>query len=184
MGLNLPNAITIARIVLVPLIIWLIITDQALLAFIVFVAAGVSDAVDGFIAKKFDQSTELGAYLDPIADKLLLVSIYVSLGLQEILPAWLAILVVSRDVLIIGAFILAMLLDRPVEVMPLMVSKVNTALQIILAALALGSLGFGIDAGLLINVVIACVAVLTVLSGAAYFRLWIVHVANGDHPES
>ncbi len=180
MGLNLPNAITIVRIILVPLIIWLIITGQPLLAFMAFVAAGVSDAVDGFIAKRFDQATELGAYLDPIADKLLLVSIYVALGLQDILPAWLVILVVSRDVLIIGAFLLSLMLDRPVKVTPLMVSKANTTAQILLAAVILGLLGFGIEGDLLINLLIVSVAVLTVLSGVAYFRLWVAHMANGD----
>ena len=95
MGLNLPNLITIFRIFMVPLIVWLIISGQFFIAFLLFVLAGMSDGIDGFIAKRFNQTTELGAYLDPIADKLLLVSIYVSLGFGEILPPWLVILVVS-----------------------------------------------------------------------------------------
>jgi cardiolipin synthase len=180
MGLSLPNIITIGRILLVPLIVWLIVSDQALLAFIAFVIAGVSDGVDGFIAKRFSQTTELGAYLDPLADKLLLVSIYVSLGMQGALPAWLAILVVSRDVLIIGALMLSWLLDKPVEVVPLMVSKANTTVQIVLAAFVLGAHGFGIEAQDLINLLIVLVAVFTVLSAAAYMRVWVLHMANGD----
>src|SRR5688500_12469917 len=90
--MNLPNAITIARILAVPVLIWLIVSGEYLLAFWLFVLAGISDGVDGFIAKRFDQRTELGAYLDPIADKLMLVSIYVSLGLLRVLPPWLVIL--------------------------------------------------------------------------------------------
>ena len=180
MGLNLPNLITIFRIFMVPLIVWLIITGQYMVAFAVFVIAGMSDGVDGFIAKRFNQATELGAYLDPIADKLLLVSIYVSLGFREILPAWLVILVVSRDILIIGAFLLSWLMDRPVPVTPLMVSKANTTAQIVLAALVLGGLGFGLDLGDLVRLTSVVVAALTVLSAAAYLRLWLMHMANGN----
>ena len=179
-GINVPNLITLFRIFMVPLIIWLIISGEFLLAFLVFVLAGVSDAVDGFIAKRFELTTELGAYLDPIADKLLLVSIYVSLGMRNILPAWLVILVVSRDILIIGAFLLSWMLDKPVRVTPLMVSKANTTVQIILAATVLGTLGFGVELSDLIWVLIAAVALFTVLSAAAYLRLWLIHMANGN----
>jgi cardiolipin synthase len=180
MGLNLPNIITIGRIIAVPLIVWLIITGRFMPAFTVFVIAGVSDAIDGFLAKRFGLATELGAYLDPIADKLLLVSIYVALGTQTILPAWLVILVVSRDVLIVGAVMLSWLLDRPVKMTPLMISKANTAAQIILAAITLGALGFGIDAADLISLCTILVAGLTILSTFAYMRLWVHHMANGE----
>ena len=104
--INLPNAITIARILAVPLMIWLIVSGDYLAAFWVFVLAGISDGVDGFIAKRFGLQTELGAYLDPLADKLLLVSIFVSLGMLRVLPAWVVILVVSRDILIVGGQII------------------------------------------------------------------------------
>ncbi len=180
MGLNLPNIITIFRIFMVPLIVWLIITGQYMVAFLVFVLAGMSDAVDGFIAKRFNQTTELGAYLDPIADKLLLVSIYVSLGFREILPPWLVIVVVSRDILIVGALVLSWLMERPVPITPLMVSKANTTAQIVLAALALGGLGFGVEMYQLTIAMCILVAVLTVLSAAAYLRVWLMHMANGD----
>ena len=111
---NIPNTLTLARIVLVPLVVWLIVTHEMLAAFVLFLLAGVSDAADGYLAKRFQWRTELGAYLDPIADKLLLVSIYVTLGLSGHLPAWLVIAVVSRDILIIGAFLLSWVLSRPV----------------------------------------------------------------------
>lgn len=180
MGLNLPNLITIFRIFMVPLIVWLIISGQFFVAFLLFVLAGLSDAVDGFIAKRFNQATELGAYLDPIADKLLLVSIYVSLGFREILPPWLVIVVVSRDILIVGALVLSWLMEQPVPITPLMVSKANTTAQIVLAALVLGGMGVGLQMPYLIIVMSVLVAVLTVLSAAAYLRLWLMHMANGD----
>jgi cardiolipin synthase len=120
---NIPNALTLARIILVPLIVWLIITHEMAAAFVLFLLAGLSDAADGYLAKRFGWHTELGAYLDPIADKVLLVSVYLTLGFTNHLPVWLVIAVVSRDILIIGAFILSWILLRPVTVHPLLVSK-------------------------------------------------------------
>ena len=93
------------------------------LAFVLFLAAGVSDAVDGFLAKRFDMATELGAYLDPLADKALIVSIYVTLGITGAIPLWLVILVVSRDIMIVGAVILSWVVDKPMTLRPLMVSS-------------------------------------------------------------
>src|SRR5262249_45973484 len=92
-GLSIPNLITVGRILLVPVVIWAITAGEMRIAFILFVAAGISDAVDGFLAKRFGMSTELGAYLDPLADKAMLVSIYVALGIAEAIPRWLVILV-------------------------------------------------------------------------------------------
>src|SRR4026207_1356025 len=104
-------------------------------AFLLFLAAGISDAVDGFLARRFGMKTELGAYLDPLADKVLIVSIYVALGITGIIPLWIVILVVSRDIMIVGAIILSWLIDRPVQIRPHMISKVNTAVQIVFAGL-------------------------------------------------
>jgi len=169
---------------MVPVTIWLIVSDAYLLAFIAFVAAGISDAVDGFIAKRFDLETKLGAYLDPIADKLLLVGIYVVLGMFQHLPVWLVILVASRDILIIGGMLLAWLIDRPIEIHPLMVSKINTTLQIALAGLALGLLAFEIDLQWSIVWGSAIVGLSTIASGGAYIRQWLRHmssqIANGN----
>lgn len=178
--MNLPNIITLARILLVPFIIWLIISGQFLAAFAAFLIAGLSDAADGYIAKHYGLVTDLGAYLDPIADKALLVSIYLSLGLLRYLPAWLVILVASRDVLIIGAVLLARVLDRPVRVAPLMISKVNTAGQILLAGTVLGALGLGLAGHPLLDLGSWLVGALTVASGAAYLKSWINHMANGQ----
>src|SRR5215831_15856871 len=160
-ALNLPNLITIARILLVPVIVWAIGSGEMLFAFILFLIAGVSDAVDGFLAKRFGMASEFGAYLDPLADKALIVSIYVALGIVEELPRWLVILVVSRDIMIVAAVMLSWLVDRPVAVKPLTVSKANTAAQIVLAMLVLASLGLGLKLDWLIAATIAAVTVLT-----------------------
>jgi cardiolipin synthase (CMP-forming) len=177
--MNLPNLITIGRILLVPVTVWLIISGEFGLAFVAFLMAGISDGVDGYIARRFNQRTELGAYLDPIADKALLVSIYVSLGLLKFLPAWLVILVVTRDVLIVGAVILSWVLGKPIIVAPSMASKVNTAGQIVLAGFVLGVLGLRLDLQSLQNVGYIAVAILTFGSGALYMRDWLQHMANG-----
>lgn len=173
--LNLPNLITIARILCVPLIVWAITSGQMLPAFLLFVAAGVSDAVDGFLAKRFNMTSELGALLDPLADKALIMSIYVALGFSEALPRWVVILVVSRDILIIGGFLLAMLINRPMAVRPHLVSKFNTLAQILLAATVLASLGFRFDAGWALPFLIAIVTILTLLSIGFYVAQWIRH---------
>uniref|UniRef100_UPI0038F6135C CDP-alcohol phosphatidyltransferase family protein n=1 Tax=Streptomyces niveiscabiei TaxID=164115 RepID=UPI0038F6135C len=101
------------------------------------------DAVDGFIAKRFDMRSELGAYLDPLADKALIVSIYITLAIVGIIPVWLVIVVVSRDLMIVTAVILSWLMEKPVTIAPIVVSKLNTAAQLVFAALVLGSKSFG-----------------------------------------
>jgi len=167
------NLITLARLLSVPVAIWLVLDGDLAAAFWLFVAAGLSDAVDGYIAKHFDQRSRLGALLDPLADKVLLMSMFVTLGLSERLPAWLVILVVFRDVLIIGGYLLAATLSAPIETKPLAVSKLNTALQIALIAVALGRLGLGVrDYGLTTALVYA-VALTTVLSGGGYLVRWM-----------
>jgi len=177
--MNLPNIITIGRILIVPFTVWLIISEEFAFAFIAFVTAGVSDGIDGYIARHFNQRTELGAYLDPLADKALLVSIYVSLGLLKVIPAWLVILVVTRDVLIVGAFILSWVLGKPIIVAPSLMSKVNTAGQIVLAGVVLGVLAVKIDPISLLDVGYLAVAILTFGSGALYMRDWFHHMTNG-----
>jgi cardiolipin synthase len=171
-ALNLPNLITLARIIMVPVVVWAIASRQMQIAFLLFLAAGVSDAVDGFIAKRFNMRTQIGALLDPVADKALLVSVYVTLGVSGRLPTWLVILVVFRDLMIIGGFVLIQLLVQKVRWDPLVISKINTALQIFLAAFTLARLGFGAEDHGVVTVLVLAVATTTVLSGAAYLVRW------------
>jgi len=174
--LSIPNLITLARILLVPVVVWAIASNQMLFAFLLFAGAGVSDAVDGFLAKRFGMASELGAYLDPLADKVLIVSIYVALGVTEAIPRWLVILVVSRDLFIVGGLMLAWVLGNPMVVRPLTISKFNTAAQILLAGLVLASLGFQFDTGWVTLGLMSLVAVLTLLSIGFYLREWVRHL--------
>ena len=168
LDLNIPNMITLARLLAVPVTIWLILNNFILTAFWLFVTAGVSDAIDGYLAKRWDQVTEFGKYLDPVADKALLASIYITLGVQGHLESWLVIMVVFRDVMIVGAVILYQTMIRGLEMDPLFISKVNTVAQIVLAALVLGSRGFDVDTGLFSEMMIGIVAVTTLISGLSY----------------
>jgi cardiolipin synthase (CMP-forming) len=182
LGLNAPNLITLTRLMSVPLMIWLIVSERFGVAFCVFVGAGVSDALDGFIAKRFDCRTRLGALLDPAADKALLSSVYVALGIAELLPNWLVILVVFRDVTIIGGFVLLQTIAAPRNFDPLYISKVNTLVQIALVGYVLGRLGAGFVDGLLTDVLVAMTAVTTVLSGASYLVRWARILAGAEQP--
>ncbi len=185
LSLSLPNLISIVRLMLVPLIVSLMLGKDYELAFALFVIAGVSDAVDGYIAKRFDMRTVLGAYLDPIADKALLVGVYVTLGVQGEMAQLLVTLVVSRDLLIVGAVILSYIVGHPLKIAPLMLSKLNTLTQILLAAAMLASLGFlpALDPVLVPGQWI--VAATTLLSGLAYFLAWFASISAWDiaqHP--
>src|SRR5882757_9714409 len=162
-GLSIPNLITLARILLVPVVIWAITSGEMRIAFLLFFAAGASDAVDGFLAKRFGMATELGAYLDPLADKAMIVSIYVALGIAEAIPRWLVVLVVSRDIMIVGAVMLSWLVDKPVALKPITVSKLNTVAQIVYATVVLAALTFGWEIALVKDLLVGVVAALTLL---------------------
>ena len=178
---NLPNLISIGRLLSVPLAVWLILSDKILAAFWLFVAAAVSDAVDGYIAKRFNARTVFGAYLDPLADKALLVSVYVTLGNLGIVEAWLVILVVFRDALIIGGAILFQTVTRALRMQPMMVSKVNTAAQLIYAAWVLSMNGFGLDDHGIGTGMAYVVATTTIISGAAYLVIWTRRAADMEN---
>ena len=171
--MTLPNMISLARLLSVPFTVWLILIDQWRLALLVFCLAGLSDAIDGIIAKRFGMHSRLGQYLDPIADKALLVSIFILLGAQEYLPLWLVILVVSRDILIAGGIFLMSAFNQPLEPKPFLLSKINTATQIVLAALVIASLAFTLEViATYIQILVVAAAFTTVTSGAQYLIDW------------
>ena len=172
LGLNLPNLISLARLLLVPAEIWLILVGSYGLAFWILVGAGISDALDGFIAKRFDRRTRLGALLDPFADKAMLISVYITLGLIHQLEAWLVILVVVRDVLIVGGFLLIQAFVASKHYDPLYISKLNTGAQIILIGFVLARLGLDAAPGLLDLVLSLVVAATTIVSGLSYLVRW------------
>jgi len=162
----------------VPVIFWLLVNGHARAAFFVFLAAGVSDAIDGYLAKRYNWTSELGAYLDPLADKILIVSIYVALAVSREIPLWLVIAVVSRDILILLAVLLSWLMDRPFRIKPLAVSKINTAAQLVLATTVLGDNGFDLGLDTTRHVLVWITGALTLLSLAAYLRTWVLHMTG------
>jgi len=175
-ALSIPNLITLGRILLVPVVVWAIASDAMWIAFVLFLAAGVSDAVDGYLAKRFNMTSVLGAYLDPLADKALIVSIYLALSVNHLIPRWLVILVVSRDILIVGGIILAWVMGDPLKIRPLLVSKLTTVAQILFACVVLGSLAFNVKLDMVELVLMGLVGILTLLSVAAYVTEWVRHM--------
>jgi cardiolipin synthase len=178
--LTIPNFITLLRFLLVPAIVYALLVGAMDWALAGFLIAGISDGVDGFIARQFNQRSELGTYLDPVADKLLLVSVFVVLGLMGELPLWLVIAAVSRDLLIIGGVIISSLLGNPVEMKPLMVSKANTAAQIVLAAVVLFELALSDTFGDVRMWLVVASGGLTAASAAAYLVAWLRHMNHGE----
>jgi len=164
---NLPNIITFARLCAVPAAVWLVIQREMGLAFGLFALAGLSDAVDGWLARRRGGSA-LGAMLDPVADKALLVCMFVTLAAVGVLPSWIAILVVFRDLVIVGGLMVMWQLAIPVRIKPLLFSKLNTALQLLLVGVVLLLEGFALQAPWLRALLIWTVAATTLGSGAAY----------------
>ena len=176
--MSIPNIITLGRILLVPVIVWAIASNQMAIAFAIFIVAGVSDAVDGFLAKRFNMASELGALLDPLADKALLVSIYIALGTWGAVPGWIVILVVSRDIMIVAAVIVSWLVGKPIPMKPLMVSKLNTVAQVAFAALVLAALGFGFNPAPYDRILMGFVTVFTLVSVSLYLVEWVRHMST------
>ena len=174
----IPNIITMVRLILVPVIVAMIGQGNWTLAFFCFAVAGVSDAIDGTIARRYSMQTELGAYLDPIADKALLVSIFVMLSFVGLIPGWVAIMVVSRDIMIVGGILLAWVLGTPIPINPHLVTKINTTMQIAFAGLVLGTQAFLIKADWAVEYGIIAVAALTIASMATYLTQFIKHMAD------
>jgi cardiolipin synthase len=142
--INIPNFLTLLRILITPLFVIFMIKGQYRLSLLVFFLAGVSDGLDGLFARWFNQKTVLGAHLDPIADKLLLISAFVALAVQQIIPSWLAVVVISRDILIITGIAILRYFHATFNIRPSMISKCTTATQ--LATVFLVLLSFEVTA--------------------------------------
>lgn len=168
----LPNAISLLRIALVAPIVLLIIEGRYGLALGLSIVAGFSDGVDGYLAKRFDWHTRIGALLDPIADKLLVASTFIVLVYTGHIPLWLGALVIFRDVVIIGGATVYNFLIRPIEGEPTRISKLNTALQLLFLAFVLSRAAFGWPDQITITVIGASVVVTVVISGIDYVWSW------------
>jgi cardiolipin synthase len=179
---TIPNIISIARLFLVPLCVWLIISNQAEWAFWVFLLAGATDAADGLIARRFNMKSDLGAYLDPLADKALLISMYVTFAAINEVHVWVTILIVSRDILIMLGVLVAWMLGVPFDMRPNWISKVNTVGQIALAAVVLADLAFSPDLSLLRTQLSWVVGILTVASSLVYANDFVRHMSGVEGP--
>ncbi len=170
---TIPNLLTIFRILLTPGFVIAFTYENFTLAWSLFAVAGLSDGLDGFLARVLRQRSKLGAVLDPLADKVLLVASFVALGWKGWLPVWLVILVVSRDLIIVGGLVLLNYLgvEGPDRLSPSRISKCNTLAQICLVLVTLIWRSTGIDLHTAVQVLVLLVAVLTIVSGAVYLRV-------------
>jgi len=169
---HLPNLITMLRMAFVPLLILVLKDHRYRGALELFLLAGFSDGLDGYIAKRFDCVSQLGAILDPVADKILLISAYVMLALQNLVPFWLVLVVTFRDLLIVGGYLVYTSLYGPVPMHPSRVSKLNTFMQILLVVFVLTERAFGFHIAHAQTLLIFGVLMTTVASGGLYVWTW------------
>lgn len=176
--INIPNILTVLRILITPLFVIFLIRNQHGYALLVFVFAGVSDGLDGLIARWLNQRSDLGAVLDPIADKLLLTAAYITLGILRDIPGWLAVLVISRDVLIVTGIAVLTFADIHFDIRPSLISKWTTVFQILMVGVSLLDLGF--SGAQTLQLVLGWVtAGMTVLSGLHYTYLGLNILQTG-----
>ena len=168
------------RIGMVPWLVVLLQNQQFALSLIVFIVAGLTDALDGFIAKRFNAQTYLGSLLDPLADKGLLVSSYIMLSVLGLIPFWLMVTVVFRDVIIVGGYLLMVLFFGSVKMQPLIVSKVNTFTQIAYIVFVLLALAMNSDFSSIQPILSYAVLATSVISGLAYVYIWSIKATNSD----
>jgi len=176
--MTIPNLITILRVLLVPIFVIYIINDKTLGSLIIFVIASVSDALDGFIARVFHQKSELGTYLDPLADKILLVTTYITLSILKMIPPWLAVLIISRDVIILLGVLVLYLNRHPVKVHPSLLSKSTTCLQIATILMVLSNSYLNIEPIKIYAFWLT--AGFTIASGLQYIRIGLVILTEDE----
>jgi cardiolipin synthase len=169
---QLPNLLTLSRIALVPVLILVLKDSDFTAALWVFLAAGISDGLDGWIAKRWRYTSRFGAILDPVADKLLLVTSYAMLTWLDLLPFWLVLIVVFRDLLIVGGYLAYTSMVGTVKMSPSQLSKFNTVAQIMLVVAVLVHEAIGLNYPLLIESLIYIVFLTTVASGVHYVWIW------------
>lgn len=179
----IPNLLTLARIGLVPWLVIFLQEHEYSWALAVFIVAGISDGLDGFIAKRFNAQTKLGALLDPIADKALLVCAYVMLSVLELIPFWLMVVVVFRDAVIVGGYLLMVLFFGAVDMQPLRISKLNTVVQISFVVVMLAALAWSLELGIGLMVMSYFVLLTSTASGLAYVYIWSMKAMTDTEPE-
>jgi cardiolipin synthase len=177
--ITVPNLLTSLRIVLTPLFVIYIIEGRMTAAMVVFVIAGISDGADGFIARVYDQKSRLGSYLDPLADKILLVAAFITLAARDYIPAWLTVIAISRDVLILLGVLLLLLYHGSAQIRPSIISKVTTCLQLATVFFALAAHQFQVIGGF-IAYLFWSTSLLTIISGLHYMHYWFKAMGQGN----
>jgi cardiolipin synthase (CMP-forming) len=179
-AMTIPNLITILRIILAPVFVIYLINNNLTAAFIVFVVCTASDGVDGFVARVFNQKSKLGAYLDPLADKLLLVTAFVVLAVMSHLPAWLTVTVIARDVMIVLGVLTIHMNKLELHIRPTVLSKVNTCFQFLTVAAVLSKGLVSLSPALYLYLYYVT-ALFTVASGLHYIQYGLkVMSSNGN----
>jgi cardiolipin synthase len=181
--MNIPNLLTLTRIVLVPVIVILLIEASFFKAMIVFIIAGITDGLDGFLARVLNQKTILGAYLDPLADKALIIASFVTLSVIGVVPGWLSVIVISRDCIIIVGISVLVLMEIHFEVKPTFLSKVTTALQLLTIFMVMIFLGLSIkfENHAIDDIMYWLTALFTIASGFNYIVIGI-RMMNSTSP--
>ena len=180
--IHLPNILSIIRIILVPVILWLLIKDLFILSAITISIAGLTDFFDGYLSRKYNSESLLGFYLDAIADKFMIITIYLILGIKLFLPLYLIILILFKEVLISGAYLFKLALDLKFNTKPILISKINTFLQIILVVfvclLTINQINQLGEAMFIRNFLIALVTITTIVSSLIYITIWLKAVGS------
>jgi cardiolipin synthase (CMP-forming) len=180
--MNIPNLLTMSRIILVPIIVILLMDGSFCIALVLLVISGVTDVLDGFLARVLNQQTVLGAYLDPIADKALMISCFVTLSVKKFIPGWLSVIVISRDcIILLGVSVLTML-SVPFKVKPVLLSKLTTLIQIVTILAVLMGRCWSANRGIGLDALFLLTALLTVVSGFYYMALGIKYINRASQP--
>lgn len=175
--MTIANMITVLRVILVPIFVIYMINGRILASLVIFGIASVSDAVDGFLARIFHQKSNLGAHLDPLADKILLTSAYITLAIFKMVPSWLAVLIISRDVIILLGVLVLYLTNYPVKIHPSVLSKATTCMQVTTVIIVLSN-GY-IDIQFLNPYAFWLAGLLTIASGLQYIRIGLIILSQG-----
>jgi cardiolipin synthase len=168
--MNVPNTLTILRILSIPVFVILLLYDHLFIALLVFIGAGITDGLDGLIARVFNQRTTIGAYLDPIADKLILLTSFIVLAVLGIIPGWLTVIVIARDVIILLGVLILQLTSHKIEIKPIFMGKASTVMQLVTVAWALVT-PFSMVMKSIFPAIIWVTAGLTALSGLFYIYI-------------
>ncbi len=179
--LNLPNFLTLSRILLTPFIVYAILEHQPAMALLFMAVAGLTDMLDGAIARIFNQRSTVGAYMDPLADKLMLISAIVTLYTMDQIPLFLFLAVIFRDLIIVIGAIAYEIVTHQLEMTPTITSKITTFLQIMIVLLILANAAWNILPLWMVSAVAWLTFVMTVLSGVQYMIVWMEKAVRNEN---